>query len=203
MENKIFLEQMKIYYDSLKYFEIIDGYLSLTFNNNFKIPLRHVSLSTLDQNIFSLPASEIFQIIYMYELLYKEKILENEIDFIKNYIKRYLKLSDEIKNNENNELTRFWCLEFPINNAYKEEFSTLPTSKIIIDEIDKHTEKINSGLGKVPKLILTKGDNPNFEIEEQVNQIRNFEKAGFTTIFLIIGAITATCIFIATFIMNH
>jgi len=203
MENKVFLEQMKLYYDSLKYFSIEDSFLILKLNTIFKIPLRHINLSTLDQSIFTLSPAEIFQLIYVSELLYKEKLTDSEIDFIKSYTKRYLELSDNVKNNENTNTNKIWCLEFPINMAYKDEFLDFPASKIIISEIDKHNEELSSGLGKSPKLVLIKGDNPNFDLEEQVDQIKNFEKAGFTTIFLITSAIAATCMYIAYFIMGH
>ena len=84
MENKVFLEQMKLYYDSLKYFSIEDSFLVLKLNTIFKIPLRHINLSTLDQNIFLLSPAEIFQLIYVSELLYKEKLIDSEIEFITN-----------------------------------------------------------------------------------------------------------------------
>lgn len=203
MENKIFLEQMKLYYDSLKYFDIQDNFLILQLNKTFRIPLRCVNLSTLDKNIFMLSPVEIFQIIYVSELLYKENLGESEKDFIINYTKKYLELSDNVKTNQNNDLNKLWCLEIPINVAYKDEFFELPGSKIIISEIDRHLEEINSGLGKSPKLVLKKGDNPNFELEESIDQVRNFEKAGFTTLFLITSAVAATCMYIAYFIFGH
>ena len=203
MDNKIFLEQMKLYYDSLKYFEIQDNYLILKLNKTFKIPLKHINLSYLDQNIFNLSPAEIFQFIYVSELLYKENLEEHEIEFIISYTKRYLELSDTIKNNEDTNSIKVWCLEMPINSAYKEEFIEMPASKIIIAEIDKHSEEMNSGLGKNPILKLVKGENPNFEIEEPIDQVRNFEKAGFTTLFLITSAVAATCMYIAYFIIGH
>lgn len=203
MENKVFLEQMKLYYDSLKYFTIEDSYLILRLNKDFKMPLRHIHLSTLDQNIFMLSPTEIFQLFYVNELLYKEVLSESEIDFITSYTKKYLELSDNLKNNEDNNINKLWCLEMPINYAYKNEFLELPASKLIISEIDKHMEEMNSGLGKSPRLVLIKGNNPNFDIEEEIDQIKTFEKAGFTTIFLIISAIISTCIYIAYFIIGH
>lgn len=201
MENKIFLEQKKLQYDSLKYFEIQNNYLIL--NKKFMIQLVHTNLLTFDERIFLLSPAEIFQIIYVGELIYKETLTESEIDFIKNYMKTYLQLTDYANNNQDIDLNKIWFYEIPINNAYKSEFAELPCSKLIIEEIDKHTSEMNSGLGKSPKLILIKGDNPNFDLEEQVDQVKNFEKAGFTTIFLITSAIAATCMYIAYFIMGH
>jgi len=202
MENKIFLEQKKLQYDSLKYFEIQNNYLIL--NKKFMIQLSHTNLLTFDERIFLLSPAEIFQIIYVGELIYKETLTESEIDFIKNYMKTYLQLTDYANNaNEDIDLNKIWFYEIPINNAYKSEFAELPCSKLIIEEIDNHTSEMNSGLGKSPKLVLIKGDNPNFDLEEQVDQVRNFEKAGFTTIFLITSAIAATCMYIAYFIMGH
>lgn len=202
MENKIFLEQKKLQYDSLKYFEIQNNYLIL--NKKFMIQLSHTNLLTFDERIFLLSPAEIFQIIYVGELIYKETLTESEIDFIKNYMKTYLQLTDYANNaNKDIDLNKIWFYEIPINNAYKSEFTELPCSKLIIEEIDKHTNEMNSGLGKSPKLVLIKGDNPNFDLEEQVDQVRNFEKAGFTTIFLITSAIAATCMYIAYFIMGH
>lgn len=202
MENKIFLEQMKLYYDSLKYFSIEDSFLILKLNNIFKIPLRHVNLYTLDQSVFTLTPVEIFQLIYVNELLYKNSLTDSEIDFIKSYTKKYLELSDKIKNNEDVKANTIWCLEIPINNAYKDEFLEFPACQIIISEIDKHNEELNSGLGNKQKLVLIKGGNPNFDIVTQGDSIKNFEQAGFTTIFLITSAIVATCLYIAFFIIG-
>lgn len=202
MDNKIFLNQMKNYYDSLKYFDIQNNYLILHLNKLFTIPLLHTYLSQLNQSVFLLNPSEIFQIIYILELLYKNELTENEKDFIINYVKKYLSLSESTLTGNEMDLNRLWCLEMPINNAYKEEFSQMPTSKLIISTIDKYNEEINSGLGKTPKLVLVKGDNPNFDIEEEIDDVKNFEKAGFTTLLLILTSIVSTCLYIAYFIVG-
>ena len=202
MENKIFLEQMKNYFDSLKYFDIQDNFLILHTDKIYRIPIFHTYLSQLEQNIFLLHPIEIIQIIYLLELFYKTTLSEIEKDFIKNYTNKYLSLSENSTNGNDINQNRLWCLELPINNAYKEEFSEYPCSKLIISLIDKHLEEINSGLGKSPKLVLIKNDNPNFLIEEEYDELKTFEKAGFTTILLILSSIISTCLYIAYFIMG-
>lgn len=202
MENKIFLEQMKNYFDSLKYFDIQDNFLILHTDKIYRIPIFHTYLSQLEQNIFLLHPIEIFQIIYLLELFYKTTLSETEKDFIKNYTDKYLSLSENSTNGNDINQNRLWCLELPINNAYKEEFAEYPCSKLIISLIDKHSEEINSGLGKSPKLVLIKNDNPNFLIEEEYDELKTFEKAGFTTVLLILSSIISTCLYIAYFIMG-
>jgi len=203
MENKIFIEQMKNYFDSLKCFDIQDNFLILQTDKIFKIPLLHTYLSQLEQSIFMLHPTEIFQIIYLLELFYRTQLSESEKEFIINYTNKYLILNENITNGNDINQNRLWCLELPINNAYKEEFSEYPCSKLIISIIDKHSEEINSGLGKSPKLVLVKGNNPNFELEENIDELKTFEKAGFTTLLLIASTVISTCLYIAYFIIDR
>ena len=202
MDNKIFLEQMKIYYDSLKFFEISENILTLHAEKEFKMPLYHTYLSTLPPNIFLLYPTEIFQIVYMLELLHKESLKDTELNFIKNYTEKYLKLSDEAKENNNIDQNRLWCLEIPINKAYDEEISNSMYSESIINLIDNHTNDMNSGLGKTPRLVLIKENNPNFMIDEEIDNVKAFKDAGFTTIFLITSTIVATCLYLAFFVFS-
>lgn len=199
----MFLQQMKNYFDSLKYFDIQDNYLILNIEKIFKTPLFHIYLSQLDQNIFTLHPTEIFQIIYVLELFYKPKLSDNEQNFITNYTNKYLALSENNVNGQDINKNRLWCLEIPINYAYKEEFAEYPASKLIISIIDKRNEEITSGLGKTPKLILVKGDNPNFEIEQEIDEVKSLEKAGFTTLLLIATSAIGTCLYIAYFILGR
>jgi len=202
MDNKIFLEELKNTYESLRYFNIIDNYLILKLDKEYKTPIIHTNLKNLNINLFLLHPTEIFQIIYMLELLYKNALSDFEINFIKDYTKKYLLIEDNNKSENNNiNLNRLWCLGLPINLAYDIEFINMPCAKCIIAELNNHTNEIESGRGNYPTLTLKKGENPNFEIEEQ-NDMYNLEKAGFTTLFLITSTIVATLVYIAYFIIG-
>lgn len=203
MNNNVFFKQIKPFYESLKYFELKNNYLILYANQTFILPLIHTNLSTINKDIFLAEPSEIFHFLQMHELLFKMDLTEKEKEYIKNFTNKYLYL----KNNNNNGLEvnniTLWCLELIISTSFTEELINNPASQEIISIIDNFSKEFESGLGNGMRLVLTKNGNQNFEIEEEIDNIKNFEKAGFTTLFLIIFTIIITCIFIAFFIMNN
>ena len=202
MNNSVFLNQIKPHYESLKYFEIKNNYLILYTNKTFILPLIHTNLSTINKDVFLASPSEIFHFLQMYELLYKTELNDSEKEYIKSFTNKYLYLKNNNNNgNEINNIT-LWCLELLISTSFNESFINNPASQEIINIIDDFNQKLESGLGTGMKLVLTKNGNQNFDIEEEYDNIKNFEKAGFTTIFIIVFTIIITCIFIAIFVMN-
>ncbi len=200
MNNKEYLEMAKNRYGSLKYFTIEGNVL---FLNNFKIPLINVQLSSLNPSLFELNPTEIFQIIYMLELLYKPVINEEEKKFIFNYVTAYLKLNDaalEGQNVNNNEL---WCLSIPIYKSYDSELIQNGGSMAIQEQMNNHNNEIETGRGNHMALVLTNPNLPNGSYPLNTNDsIEDLTRAGFTTIILIAGAVALTCLYIAFFIFN-
>ena len=199
MDNKLYIEQMKNYYDSLKYFNIENNKLILNYNGYYKIPLIYTNLQLLNTNLFILNPIEIFQIIYMLELLNKNNLKQNEIDFINNYTKKYLTLKNNniIENNTDYD-NRIWCLSMPVYRSYDEKYINNEGSKIIQNIIQENNKEIENGHSKEPKLVLK---NPNFALIEEESTFENFKNAGFTTLMLIVSAIISTLTYII-FFMN-
>lgn len=196
MENVLFLKQLQNSYDSLKYFSITNNRLILHLDKDYIIPLIHTKLINLNPNLFLLTPQDIFHIIYMLELLYKTNLNDSEIKFIENYTNKYLKMNDLAIENNQIDKNMVWCFSIPIYSSYDPIYIENPCSKIIQKLLNNHTEEIENSKGLHPKLILS---NTNFQIAEDDN-LANFEKAGFTTLFLITGAVVATCIYIIYFI---
>lgn len=199
MENEIFLKQMQNYYESLKFFSISDGKLILHSDIDYKIHLDYTNLSSLNPNLFLLSPIDIFHIIYMLELLHNQNLKENEIAFIQSYANKYLKLNDLAIENNGVDGNLVWCFSIPIYSSYDPEFLNNPCSSIIQKIINSHSENLENGRDNHPRLVLT---NPKFQVNEDQN-VEKFEKAGFTTLFLIAGAITITCLYIIYFVINH
>lgn len=199
MNNNDYLNKLKPIYNSLLYFDIKDNYLILTTNKTFILKLIHTDLSQINPDIFLAEPGEIFHFIQMNELLYKSEINEKEIIYIKDFTSRYLKIKQ--KNNEGNEINNItlWCLELLISKSFNEEFINNPASKIITSLIEEDNEKIKSGLNTGLRLVLTKESDPT----TNNNNIRELEKAGFTTIILISLTIILTCIYFINFVINH
>jgi len=204
MNNAEFLNQAKSRYNSLVFFEIKDNFLILKTDKIYMIPLYHTYLENLNEEIYELHPTEIFQIIYMLELIYKEKLTEQETNFINKYTQKYLKLINDLTNDQEVNTTRLWCLEMPINNAYKEEFQEKPAINIITTAIDQRTNELNgSSKGNSgPKLVLEK--NPNFDIlpSEEIITPTDIAKAGFSTFLIIIVTVVLTLLFIVFFIIK-
>ena len=202
MNNKDFLSKFKLIYPSLNSFEIINNYLLFKSTKTYSFPLANINLSQLDKSLYTLSSKDIFQILYMIELLYRPTLEEHEIIFVKNYTKSYLVLQEKIRNSSiTNDLYQYiWWVEYPIHLAYNDYFNNMVASNVIIELITNHN---NSNLEKSPKLVLSKGNNPTFEMEEITDNYTNFKEAGFTTIFLITIPICLTLIFIAFFIVGR
>ena len=203
MDNSTYLNQIKPFYNSLKYFDIKNNYLILYANQTFMLPLIHTNLSTINKDIFLSQPNEIFQFLQMHELLYKQVLTDKELSYIKDFVKKYLQLKNN--NNEGQEInnTTLWCLELLISTSFEEKFINNPASKEIISKIDTNNKELESGFGTGVKLVLTKKGNENFEVEEEFDNIKNFEKAGFTTLFLVVITVIITCLFIAFFMVGN
>lgn len=196
MDNEAFLNELKKVYQNARYFQLEDNKLILNYNGTFKMNLNNVSLSRLNPNLFLVHPKEIINILYLLELLYKYNLEEKDIMFIDKYVNRYLKLNDNhLDNNEEND-DIINGLNIPIYMAYDPYFIEKPASMEIMKIIDNHTEELSSGKNNQKRLVLTKGENPNFEEEEEINKIEEFEKAGFTALFLIVGTVIATVFFL-------
>ena len=201
MENEVFLKQMQNFYDSLKSFSIIDNKLIFHHNKEYKFNLTYTKLANLNRNLFLLNSLDIFHIIYMLELLPKTNLTDEEILFVESYTKKYLKLNDLALENDKIDKNVVWGFSIPIFSSYDKEYLDSPCSKTIQRIIINHSKDIENSQDKHPRLVLT---NPNFlQNEENDNNLANIEKAGFTTLFLIASAISATCLYIIYFIANH
>ncbi|MBE6156388.1 MAG: hypothetical protein E7161_01405 [Firmicutes bacterium] len=208
MSNEIFLAQMKYKYESLQYFSIQNGLLVLNYQGTFTIPFENVYLANLNENLFLMDPNEIFHILYMLELLPKPQLNNFDEEFIINYVNRYLQYNDsalEHSNNPHNNEALFELkkklsgFQIPIYLSYDPQFENTPTSIAIQNIMNLHSEEIEQGKGNHQKLVRI---NPKFAPIEEESNLVAFEKAGFTTLILIITAIVATCLYIAFFMVN-
>ncbi len=204
MNNELFLKNYKDIYNSLNYFTYQDNFLIFHINEGIKIPLTHVNLvDYANSTLYYLSPNEIFQVIYMLEILYLSNLTEGKINYIKDYTKKYLDLYDKVSNNETDDELRYEAISIPINLSYNDEFNNMSASMIIKEMINNHLENTEKSRGNGKALVLSKHDNPNFEMVYEENPIETVTKAGFTTIILIATTITLTCLYLAYFVINH
>ena len=202
MENGLYLQFLKNnteYSNSLRYFSIEGNKLILNLDKEYHINLVHTKLQQLNTNIFLLNPKEILHIIYMIELLHQQEVSEKETQFIESYTNNYLKYHDLAVDGENVDQNTLFCLNIPIYYAYDPNLINNAGSIIVRNIINNHTEAYESTHGKHPKLVLT--TTISTPVEE--DYLKEFEKAGFTTLLLIAGAVVGSCIYIINFILNH
>ena len=202
MRNELFINEYRHIYNSLKYFKFVNNKLVLDYNNQtYIMPLNNILLYNLSPQLYTLNPIELFQTIYILELLYKSDLNESEYKFINDYVNKYLNLHDLQMGNQINEEERIIALSIPIYTSYSDTFINSKGALFIQDLVNKHTEVVESGKGKGVKLVLT---NPNFKgTEEEEFDYNYLEKAGFGTIALISSAILLTALYVLIFIMNH
>jgi len=203
MNNIDFIFENQNQYDSLKFLSIKDNKLILNKDGIFMIPFSNVQLTNLNPNIFLLDPKELFHTLYMLELLPKNDINQNEEIFIKSYTERYLKLNDRALQESDINQDFVTYIGTPITLSYDPLYENLPCSKIIKNILDTHNNELENGRSNQKKLILIPNQNPNFIQELPEDNIRNFEKAGFSTLLLIGSAVALTCIYIAYFIIGR
>ncbi len=204
MNNEEYLKKFQSIFPNLQFFRIENNTLILEYDGFFKMPLIHVNLSLLNPNLFYLSPKEIFQVIYILELLYKNNLSEQEQAFIISFMNMYLTLNDFVKShNKEEEEMHLSSLGIPVLISYEEGFINNPASKIIQVMINNHDNEILSGKNKQPRLVRTNETMANFmPVEEDLNFI-DYGKAGFTTLILIGGAIISTVLYITSFIIGH
>lgn len=202
MNNVDFIFEYQNMYESLKYFSIQNNKLILHTIEEFTIPFTNVILSNLNPSIFLLKPEEILHILYALELLPKENLSESEIEFIKGYTERYLKLNDRALQESDIDQNLIYSLGIPIYLASDPIYENYPSCNIIQNALNLHNEELENGRGKQKRLVLELNSNPNFIQEIPEDNLHNFEKAGFATLFLISSAVIATCSYIIYFIVN-
>ena len=202
--NEEYLKNLQKSFPSLKYFNMENNSLILNYNGYYKIPLNHTNLSLINPNIFYLEPTEIFQVIYVLELLYKDTLNESEIKFINDYTENYLKYNDLALIGNNEASIKTWGLGIPVYTSYDEEFINKPASLLIHQNLVTHDNDTVNGKGKGPRLVRTNESLVNFiSEEEEENPLVDYSKAGFAAVILIISAILITTIFITTFVLGH
>lgn len=203
MDNKDFLENLKKSYQNLSYFTIENNSLILNLDKKYKIPLIYTRLDSINNFIFYLNPKEILQLLYIYELVQKDNLQNNEKEIIKSFMNEYLKLKNtNLNENKFNERLLF-CIELLINDCYSLTNNNREGAIYLISLIDEYDKTNNSGKSNDHALVLKKNDNPNFLIENEIDEVKEFEKAGFSTILLITLGIVGTLTYIAFFISTH
>ncbi len=203
MSNELFLKNYQNIYESLQYFSINGNVLTLNYNGTYIMELNHINLINLNQNLFLLNPIEIYQIIYMLELLYKDEISNYEMNFASSYTNNYLNLNDTIlSNNESNSNLAFKANIFaiPIYTAYDEAFNNKPAGTLIKNLLNTHVNKIESGEAKGQRLVRT---NPNGSYFEEDNDFEYFKNAGFVSLIIIALGVVLTTSYIVLFILNN
>lgn len=203
MNDKSFLEHLKHSYENLSLFSMRDNVLIFNGSKKYVLPLSNVQLSTLPENFYQLAPDEIFQIIYINELLYHANLTELQINNLKSFTKQCLKLKEMSVNDDEVDENKLWCYEVTINEVYKPQFEALPSSKVIIDTINEYENELHGGKGKEYSRVLVPTNNPNFDLTEEPHSVLDYSKAGFTTIVLIAIAAISTLSYIAFFVINH
>ncbi len=204
MDNERSLNNLKKIFPNLQYFYLANNILTLNYNGHFEMPLISTNLSLLNPNLYYLKPNEIFQVIYVLELLYKNSLSEKEASFILDFTNMYLNLNDLIKSGTlKNEEARVWCLGIPIVKSYENIFVNNPASKIIAEVVNNHEDEIISGKNKQPRLVRTNDSVVNFMPAEPDLNLIDYGKAGFTTLLLIGGAIVFSVIYVTYFIIGH
>ena len=197
MNNEMFLKQYQNLYESLQYFSINENKLILNYEGTYTLPLINVSLVNINPNLFILKPNEIFHIIRALELLYKKELNENDIIFLKNYIKTYLALNDKALEGHDEYINELNGFQIPICLSYDPYFTNNPTSIIIQEIVNEHSNEFENGKSKHPRLVLANKEIINDPTSDDILQ------AGFSTLILIFLTVAATCLFIYQFIFKN
>ena len=205
MNNEVILKNLQTSYDSLKYFNIKNNILYFKDGENiYTLPLQSTNLIALSSNLFLLKPRDIYRIIFLLELLNKDSLTENDIEFIRQYTNKYLKLETMRLENQTIDENEVNCLSIPIYTSYDPKYIDKPASIIINELLNNHSQEIESGKSNVQTLALRPNNIPNTIIREDFEDspLNDFGKAGFTTIILIVGAVVLTSLYIAFFIIG-
>lgn len=200
MNNELLLNELQNSFPNLRYFKLSNNVLSLEFDGSYRIPFINTSLSNINPNLFLQNPKEIFNILYMLELLNKNELNESEIAFITSFVNRYLKYSDLATKGNEVDKDLLWCLSIPIYTSYDPNYIENMGSSIIQNIINSHSEEIENSKCMHERLVLT---HPDFGGNYEEDTFSYLEKAGFATLTLIGGAITFTLLFIIFFIVKY
>ena len=205
MRNEDILKNLQNSYENLQFFSIQNNMLTLNLNNeNYAMPLINVNLGSINPNLFLMQPKEIYQVIYMLELLYKDTLTEFEGSFISHYMDNYLKIHEAFTSGDANYEFLDTMFGMPISISYDAYFQTKPGFALINDKINNYDSLMVSGKSNGKTLVLT---NPNgfYKVDETplLDDIRKYTNAGFTLFLLVAGTIVATCLYIIFFIFNH
>lgn len=202
MSNELYLQNLKNTYENLQAFSIKNNTLILSLDSTYTLPLVHLNLSNLNPNIFYLSPLEIYQILYMLELLYKTNLTNAEIDFITQYVKKYLLLNDTILDNSSDDTLRVNALSIPIYTSYDPIFINSEPSNLIQELVNQHSEDFENGKNKGQRLVLINSKYGSFD-DENDNDWDNLKNAGFTALLMIGATIALTVLYITYFIFGH
>ena len=213
MDNESFFNYIKKKYldrnNSLNELSILDNKLSYSHDPNTikRIFLKNVKLSQLDETIFLLNSSDIYDIIRLLELyqyinilLEKKEITNEENKLIDFYLDAYINIYPKTLDGSINGKDIYYCF-LPVDKSYDVMYQNSPCAMSIINKVDQYYSDSEKGRGNQKRLVLTP---PNFYPvnEEEDDLLANIEKAGFTTIAIILIGIVATCLYIAFFVLT-
>lgn len=203
MSNENALKNLKNYYESLQYFSIQNNMLILNSNQTtYVMPLTHINLASLNPSLFLLSPIQIYHVLYMLELLYKENITDVDINFIKSYVNNYLKINKEYLDGNSEYEFLSSMLGIPINLSYDNSFSNSETGVVIQNLMTSYNNDLEGGKSTGKKLVLSNGITFAQEEDNRIDIYEKYTKAGFATFLLIASTIVATCIYIIFFIYN-
>lgn len=198
--NQLYLDSVKNMYESLHDFSITNNVLYYKKDNVvYQLPLI-VNLSAFNPALYSLSPEEIINVLYVYQLLYKSVLSDQEKELMVKYTNKYF----EYNNNPELSPSNVFGLSIPVYTSYDDAFANSPGAMIIRAELTSKNEALekyqNSVEGRQKQMVRTlkKDDLPNteayLEYEEFANKLNRIQNAGFTTIFIIIGTVVATAI---------
>ena len=205
MNNEVIFKNLQTSYDSLKYFIIKNNILYFKDDNNvYTLPLISTNLNTINPNLYLLKPRDIYRVIFLLELLNKDILTENDIEFINQYTNKYLKLETMRLENQNVDENEVTSLSVPIYTSYDPKYINKPASKIINELLSNYSQEIENGRSSVQTLALKPKNIPDTIIREDYEDspLNDFKQAGFTAIILIISTVVLTSLYIFFFILS-
>lgn len=216
MSNNEYLIYLQKQHESMRYFQMQGNKLILSINRRendsvktdyLTILIDHLNLALLDQmnpSLFYQNPLDIYSILTLLELFYKVQLTNQDLNYIHSYVSDFIKIQSPLINNTTNDgnnmnYIRCTCLEMPIVLADNPSFENSPCAIEIRKMLNANLENVTSGKGNCVRLVRTKGDFDYSDEDEIEDMTKIVEKAGFTTISIIVLGVVLACSYLIYF----
>lgn len=203
MGNEEYFNKVKNLFPSLQTFNIDNN--TLTFfdeksNQTYNLSLHNISLYTMNQSLFSLKPRDIYRVIYMLDLIQRNNSNEQELEFVTQYINKFLKIETKRLNGDDVDSNLIYNMSIPIfliddpRPEIQKNIKNMDARRIIEDTLKKHIEESNKGgEALVLRTQYYKENNKKSEMLETTT------KNGFTSFILVLITIIFTILYISLF----